>query len=86
MKKLLGAFLLLAVGVSLSIGGEKNLREASLEELDEITGGGVLDDKIKLWDEAPRKMNDMNIRLKSERTNNGVQYIFEIKADEVSMK
>ncbi len=86
MKKVILTLSLVLAVVGISMGGEKGSKEVTLEELDEITGGGVLDDKIRLWDEAPNRRNDMNIRLKSERTGNSVQYIFEIRNDEVSMK
>lgn len=86
MKRLMLILSLVAVMGGVCVGDEKSLKEATLEELDEITGGGLLDDKIRLWDEAPNGRNDINIRLKTEKDGSGVRYLFEIKHNEVSMK
>ena len=83
MKKLIGLFMVLGAGVVLA--GDKGLKEVTLEELDEITGGGVRDPKIILWDEAHRNTG-INQEINGSANGNSATYSTSISNNEVSMR
>jgi len=83
MKKLLGAVLVLSAGVVFA--GDKGLKEVSLDELDEITGGGVRDPKIILWDEAHRNAG-VNHGINRDANGNTATYGTSAGVNEVSMR
>jgi len=83
MKRLIAAVLFVSAGVIFA--GDKGLKEVSLDELDEITGGGVRDPKIILWDEANRNAG-VNQGVNGSATGNTATYGTSSGVNEVSMR
>ncbi len=83
MKKLLSLLIVLSAGVALA--GDKGTQEVTLDELDEITGGGVRDPKIILWDEA-HKNTGVSPEVGGGATGNSATYGNNSGVNEVGMK
>ncbi len=82
MKKLIIVGLIVTGGFAFA--QDKVLKEVTLDELDEITGGGVRDPKIILWDEA-HKNTGINPEINSGATGNSATYRTSV-GNEVSMR